>query len=245
MLAGTKVQPHLLLSPLRLGLVLLAVLGAGQAAAQRLPFTWDVPKVLETIEVPGVIKSDGVPVKLRSVRSAERPEVILQHLVNRFEAWGFYIPPDRHRTQLTQEPQLTALDTERFISYTFVLQPNPDGTTTVVLGEANLAQREAGQAPSVPVFPGAQGLVSSDVEVAHVVSYQVAVSKQPADVAGFYRKELSQQGYTETERNLYRKGSEELTVSVGAPREGNVSVVVTRRTSPEEDSPLDAQPSPP
>ncbi len=130
---------------------MLLVLGAGEASAQRLPFTWDVPKVIEEIEVPGLMRADGIPVKLRSVKSAERPEVILQHLVDRFEAWGFYIPPKR--TQWLREPQLTALDTERLISYTFIIQTNPDGTTTVVLGEANLGlceEVDGGHRPRLP-----------------------------------------------------------------------------------------------
>jgi hypothetical protein len=210
---------------------LAVLLSASAAGAQRLPFTWDVPKVLETVEVPGVMQAQGVPVKLRSVKSAEKPEVILQHMVDRFEQWDFYIPDKR--TQWLKEPQLTALDTERLISYTFILQSNPDGSTTVVMGEANLAQTRPAQSPIAPLFPGAKDVVSSDVEVARMVSYRLTVSKETPDVEGFYRKQLAQAGYSETEPNTYRKGTEELVVTVGPPKEGQLSVMVTRRTSTE------------
>jgi hypothetical protein len=209
---------------------LVVLLSAGEAAAQRLPFSWDVPKVLETVEVPGLMQADGIPVKLRSVKSAERPEIILQHMVDRFEAWGFYIPPKR--PQWFKDPQLTALDTERLISYTFIIQPNPDGTTTVILGEANLGLRQEQQLPSTlaPVFPGAKDVMNTDVEVARTLSYRVPAATSSPDVEGFYRKSLTQDGYTETAPNTYRKDNEELLVSVSGPTGGHLSVTVMRRT---------------
>ncbi|WP_224368019.1 hypothetical protein [Hyalangium versicolor] len=221
-----------------LGLMLVALLGAGEASAQRLPFTWDVPKVLEVVEVPGVLKADGVPVKIRSVKSAERPEVILQHMVDRFEQWGFYIPPDHHRTQVTREPQLTALDTERFISYTFALQPNPDGTTTVVLGEANLSRPRQTGSPIAPVFPGAKGVVNSDLEVARSLTYVISAPR--GKVETFYREEMRKAGYTEREPFLFRNGGDELQVMVRDSKDGQVSVVVLRRTVPSSEEPPDA-----
>lgn len=204
----------------------LLVLCAGEASAQRLPFTWDVPKVVEEIEVPGVMRAGGIPVKLRSVKSTERPEVILQHLVDRFQAWGFYIPPKR--TQWLREPQLTALDTDRLISYTFVIQTNPDGTTTVVLGEANLRDRTKKTPPFAPVFPGAKEVMTSDLEVARSVTYLLSVKASP-DVDGFYKKELGQQGYAQLEPGVYRKDNEELLVSVRPAKGEQLSVVVVSR----------------
>lgn len=217
---------------------LVVLLGAGEASAQRLPFTWDVPKVIETVDVPGIMKAGGVPVKLRSVKSAERPEVILQHMVDRFEAWGFYIPPKR--TQWLKEPQLTALDTERLISYTFVIQPNPDGSTTVVLGEANLALAQPPSSPIAPVFPGAKDVMHSDLEVARTLSFRLPASTTSPDVEGFYRKQLTQNGYTEAEPNIYRKDNEELLVTVHPAKGAYLSVTVMRRISTEGTRPPDA-----
>ncbi|WP_158501571.1 hypothetical protein [Vitiosangium sp. GDMCC 1.1324] len=217
----------------RAGVLLVALLcGAGSASAQRPEFTWDVPRVLEAVAVPGVMRADGIPVRLRSVKSAEKPQVILQHLVDRFQAAGLYIPPDSHRTQWLAEPQLTALDTERLISYTFVLQPNPDGTTTVVLGEANLAEARQEQSAFAPVFPGGTDLMQSDLEGALAMTY--VAEADPTKVRDFYLKELSAAGYAESESGTWRRRGEELRVGLRQAAPGKVVVIILRRTVVED-----------
>ncbi|HEX8821661.1 MAG TPA: hypothetical protein VF794_17180 [Archangium sp.] len=216
----------------RVGVLVLAVLwSAGVAFAQRPTFTWDVPRVLESVDVPGVMRANGVPVKLRSVKSAERPEIILQHLVDRFEAAGFYIPPDAHRTQRLAEPQLTALDTDRLISYTFFLQPNPDGTTTVVMGEANLGKARKEQDTFAPIFPGGTDVMRSDMEGARSLAYTVVA--EPAKVGEFYLTELRAAGFTEEAQGTWRRGGEELRVGLRPGPGGRVSVLLMLRTSVE------------
>ncbi|WP_375769916.1 hypothetical protein NR798_03235 [Archangium gephyra] len=217
----------------RLGLVLLAVLwGAGAASAQQpVPFTWDVPRVLESVEMPGVMRADGIPVKLRSVKSAEKPQVILQQLVDRFEAAGFYIPPDHHRTQWLSAPQLTALDTNRLISYTFVLQANPDGTTTVTLGEANLGMARREKAAFAPVFPGGKDMMQSEMEGARTMTY--LAEAEPEKVQGFYGEQLRGAGFSETSAGTWRRNGEELRVSVRPVKPGRVAVIVLLRTAVE------------
>lgn len=218
---------------------LVVVLGAGEAAAQRLPFTWDVPKVIETVEVPGIMKAaNGIPVKIRSVKSAERPEVIIDHLLERFEQWGFYVA--NNQKQFLSDAHLTALDTNRLISYTFIVQPNADGSTTVVMGEANLSQPQGKTSPIAPVFPGAKEVMTSDLEVARTLTYHVPAGRSTPDVAGFYRQELTKAGYTETEPGIYRNGTDEMQVTVGAVKEGVLPVLVMRRTSTEDSRPPDA-----
>ncbi|WP_224241107.1 hypothetical protein [Hyalangium gracile] len=216
-------------------MALVALLWASEAAAQRLPFTWDVPRTVGVVDVPGEMKAGGIPVKLRAVRSTEKPQVLLQHIVRRFEAWGFYIPPIETQAQPFREPQITALDLERLISYTAIFQPNPDGTTTVYLGEANLSQPPAKLSPIAPVYPGARDVLSTDVEVARSLSYAVAAT--PEQVQDFYRAELSQQGYAETEPQVYRLGADELQVMVRAPKPGQSAVVVLHRTVPANEAP--------
>lgn len=212
--------------------VLVLALAWGSASARGRPgFTWDVPRVLEAVDVPGVMRADGIPVKLRSVLSAEKPEVILQHLVDRFEDAGFYIPPDKHRTQWLAEPQLTALDTERLISYTFVLQPNPDGTTTVVLGEANLSQARRAQSAFAPVYPGGTDVMQSDMEGARTLTYLVTAA--PEKVRDFYLKELTAAGFTEASTGEWLRGGEEVRVGVRPVKAGRVSVILMRRTAGE------------
>lgn len=230
--------------PLSVRVLVLAVLwGAGAASAQQpVPFSWDVPKVLEAVAMPGVMRADGIPVKLRSVKSAEKPQVILQQLVDRFEAAGFYIPPDKHRTQWLAEPALTALDTDRLISYTFALQPNPDGTTTVILGEANLGMARREQAAFAPVFPGGKDLMQSEMEGARTMTY--LAEAEPEKVRGFYVEQLREAGFSETTVGTWRRNGEELRVAVRPVKPGTVAVIVLRRTTVEDVMESDVQEGP-
>ena len=193
-----------------------------------LPFTWDVPRVLDIIPMSEVMEANGFPVKLSAVLSAERPEVILQHMVNRFEAAGLYIPPVEHQPQLLREPQLTALDPMGLISYTFILQPNPNKTTTVILGETNVGARRAPSSDVAPVMPGASTVLHSRQEAARTLAYSVGTPME--EVRAFYRKQLGGTGYQEREPGLYRKGSDELKVSLHPGEAGQTAVVIIRRT---------------
>ena len=213
--------------------VLLWSAGAAWAQASSRPtFTWDVPRVLESVDVPGVMRADGIPVKLRSVKSAESAQVILQHLVDRFAQAGFYIPPDKHRTQWLREPQLTALDTDRLISYTFVLQSNPDGTTTVVLGEANLGQARREQGSFAPVFPGGTDLMQSDMEGSRSMTYLVPA--EPSKVRAFYAEQLAGAGYHEDADGTWVGHGEELRLAVRTARDGRTAVILLRRTASDD-----------
>lgn len=194
-----------------------------------LPFTWDVPRVLDVIPMSDVIEANGFPVKISAVLSAERPEVILQHMVNRFEAAGLYIPPVETQPQMLREPQLTALDPMGFISYTFILQPNGNGTTTVILGETNVGKRKKLPPSDIaPVMPGATGLLQSRQESTRLLAYSVSAAQ--SDAKAFYAKELGQRGYQETEPGVWRKGSDELTVTFHPGEGGQTSVLIIRRS---------------
>lgn len=216
---------------MRSGALLLGLglwLSAREALGQQQPFTWDVPRVVEAVEVPGVMNVEGIPVRLRSVKSTEKPEALLKHLVDRFEAWGLYIPPPPHRTRYLREPHLTALDPARLVSYTVLLQANGDGTTTVVMGEAFLGQAGPRQAPLAPLFPGAVEVMSSHLEVARWLSYRVPGGKGH-EVEAFYRAEWVRAGYSEVEPNLYLKGSEQLELVVQPGPPGHLAVQVMGR----------------
>lgn len=201
-----------------------------------LPFTWDVPRVLDIIPMSDVMEANGFPVKLSAVLSAERPEVILQHMVDRFAAAGLYIPPVEHQVQLLREPQLTALDPMGLISYTFILQPNPNKTTTVVLGETNVGARRTPDSDVAPVMPGASAVLHSRQEAARTLAYTVGTPME--EVRAFYRKHLGGSGYQEREPGLYRKGQDELRLSVHPGEAGQTAVIIIRRTvSSDADAP--------
>jgi hypothetical protein len=194
----------------------------------RQPFVWDVPKVVDIIDVPGVMLADGIPVRLKAVRSKEKPEPLLQHIVDRWEAWGLYIPPVEHQPQTLREPQITALDPERLITYTVLFQPNPDGTTTLYLGEANMSQPPKALSSVAPVYSGAEGVMTSELEVVRSVNYTVRAKE--AEVEAFYRAELGKAGFKEVEPRRFRSSSEEMELVIRPVQPGQLSVAVLRRT---------------
>ena len=210
--------------------------GAELPPIYRQPFVWDVPRVLDIVDVPGVMLANDIPVRLKAVRSAEKPEPLLQHIVDRWIDWGLYIPPPEQQKQTLQEVQLTAVDHERFITYTVILQPNVDGTTTLYLGEANLSQPHKPQSAVAPVYPGAEGVMTSELEVVRSVNYSVRAKQ--AEVEAFYRTELAKAGFKEVEPHRFRAGQEEVELILKPLQPGTLSVAVLRRTvGPEAPSP--------
>ncbi|WP_375755177.1 hypothetical protein [Corallococcus exercitus] len=217
------------------GLVLVwGLLGAEGAWAQRANFSWDVPKTVSVVDIPGSVDANGVPVKLRAVRSKEKLEVILQHVVNRFEDWGFLVPPGHKQPQLMREPMITAIDTRQLISYTAILQPNPDGTTTVIVGEAYFSQFRRPGASGLPVMPGGSKEVTAETEGTRTTTYTVT-GKTVAEVDAFYREELGRRGFKEVQPRLFRSSGEELQLHVGVTKEGPVAVRLIRRAALPDD----------
>ncbi|MCP3163279.1 hypothetical protein [Myxococcus qinghaiensis] len=216
------------------GLVLALVLSSGQAFAQRVPFKWEVPGVVGVVDVTQPVLSSGVPVKLSAVRSKARPADILQALVDRFLLWGLHVPPESRQPQLLREPMITAIDTRAFITYTAILQPNPDGTTTVFLGEADLSQGPRPQSNVAPVYPGGTGLMQTEMEGARTLVY--SVSAKATDVEVYYRNELSQAGFEEVEPRLYRSSQDELQLKLTPAKDGKLAVIVVRRMVSQEDA---------
>ncbi|MBN8472758.1 hypothetical protein JYJ95_40170 [Corallococcus exiguus] len=214
--------------------LLLALAGAAPAWAQRANFTWDIPKTVSVVDVPGQVDANGVPVKLLAVRSKEKAQVILQSVVDRFESWGFVVQEAYKQPQLLREPMVTGLDTRNFISYTAILQVNPDGTTTVFLGQANLGAAKAPQPAGLPVFPGGSGVLTAQTEGSHTVSYSVP-GKTVAQVEAFYREVLTKAGFKEIQPRVFKSSTEEVSLTLGATKEGQVAVRLVRRAVAADD----------
>lgn len=196
------------------GLVVLAAFAAALSASGVTPkkFTWDVPQAIETIEVPGTVEGQGVPMKLHAVKSKASVPDLMAHFRRAFAAAQLYVPPDDHITQVTGNPLLTALDPATKVNFTVIFQPNPDGTTTVILAEAHLAERRppAGQF-FAPVFPGGEAPVQSRVaEGVQALTYATRASEK--DVLKFYRDALKPSGYEEVAAKKFKRGGDELTV---------------------------------
>lgn len=194
----------------------------------RQPFVWDVPRTLDIVDVPGVMLADGIPVRLKAVRSAEKVEPLIQHIVDRWIEWGLYLPPPEHQPQTLREATLTAVDPERLITYTVIIQPNPDGTTTLYLGEANMSRPPQAVSSVAPLMPGAEGVLTSELEVVRSVNYSVKVKE--AEVEAFYRVELKKLGFKQVEPRRFQSQTEEVELVLQTPKAGTTSVAVLRRT---------------
>ncbi|CAM4272673.1 hypothetical protein [Corallococcus exiguus] len=214
--------------------LVLALAGAAPAWAQRANFTWDIPKTVSVVDVPGQVDANGVPVKLLAVRSKEKPQVILQSVVDRFQSWGFSVQEAYKQPQLLREPMVTGLDTRNFISYTAILQVNPDGTTTVFLGQANLGAAKAPQPAGLPVFPGGSGVLTAATEGSRTVSYSVA-GKTVTEVEAFYREVLTQAGFKEIQPRVFKSSTEEVSLNVAVTKDGPVAVRLVRRAVAADD----------
>lgn len=205
--------------------VSLCARAAEPAAARPRPRVWEVPRALEVIDVPGRTEALGMPVSIHAVRSAESVQVLEAHLRRQFQEAGLFLPPRQHVEPISSEVQLTGLDPDSFIAYTVFLQPNPDGTTTVLLTEAFLEERRR-QAPEdsfVPLMPGARGVLHSRTESTAVVQYSVKARQEEA--RSFHVRTLTDAGYREVEPGVFQRGAEVLRVSV-RPLDGDEVVVV-------------------
>lgn len=182
------------------GWVLAVVLCAGPAFA----FDWDVPEVVAWAEVGEKLQANGMPMKIFVARSKWKPAALLTHYQKRFSQAGFYLPWVPLKLEGLKLPRVTALDTLSLWSYLVYVFPEPDGTTTLVMGAADLKGRAAAKLSTgfpAPVFPGAKATFASNVEFARTLSFST-VAKE-AEVIDFYRQTLPAGGWKERERGSF------------------------------------------
>lgn len=204
-------------------MIAAAVLAAVLAA------DFDVPGAIDQVDLPEPLRAMGVPVTLRAVRSKEKPDALLQHFATAFEKAGLFVPEHGELRSAGNLIQVTGFDVVKRTSFSVLLQPNQDGTTTVVLGEAALhAGRRAPPAGGfAPVFPGATGLVTSSLETGQSLAYQAKATA--AEVGGFYRETLASAGFVETEPLHFEKRGARVRVWVKPRGADAVGVVVLRQ----------------
>ncbi len=193
------------------------------------PFAWPTPKLLRAVEVPAMVKAQGIPTQLRAVLLGLPAEEVLQVYVSAFQAAGFYIPPVEAQHQPLNVPILTALDVAKRISYSVILEPHTDGTTTAILGEANLALMESPSGGEVaPLFPGAKDVLRTDQEGARLIAYEAPAAA--AKVEAFYRETLGKAGWAESEepseKGSFRKDGATLQIMLKPKGEAATSVVI-------------------
>jgi len=202
------------------------VLSAALCVTLAAGFHWPELEAVGVVDVPPVV-SQGVPTYLRAVKVKQKLPELAALFYESFVKAGLWVPkPPR----LTREPLLTALDPVKRRSYTVVFQPNPDGTTTLVLGEADLAAKAAEPGVLAPLFPGAEKVFRSLQELARVEAYEAAASL--SEVRSFYDETLPKGGWLKQEEGVFRRGGEELSVSV-RPDGVRARVVLVARRLPD------------
>jgi hypothetical protein len=185
---------------IRPGLLLLLLGVSAARAADPLPFAWPTPGLIEETEVPGIVQSRGIPMKLRAVRVKPGPDEMLRTYLKAFQLAGFYLPPPKDQVELFRDLSLTALDYRRWISYTVIFQANRDGTTTLIMGEANIARRQPPEADdSTPLFPGATSVLRANAEGSDSVTFRAKAA--PVEIFGFYRDLLGREHFQVQESN--------------------------------------------
>jgi hypothetical protein len=210
-------------------LCLFAGLGVARAdpPARPVPRVWAVPKPLEVVEVPGRTEALGLPVSIHAVRSAEKVEALESHFRRQFQEAGLFLPPPGQVVPMSNEAQVTGLDPDTYIAYTVFFQPNPDGTTTVILTEAFLAERNRQPKDAfAPVMPGARAVLQTHTEGSSVLQYSVKASREA--VLKFHTQALTSAGYREVSPGVFKRGAEVLRVTPQPSEDGEVVVVVVK-----------------
>ncbi|MET0404979.1 MAG: hypothetical protein ABW123_21365 [Cystobacter sp.] len=185
------------------------------------PFRWKVPGLVSSLDVPGQMNVGGIPIRLEVYSSRERVETLLQSFANAFEQAGFYIP--RRTRRVARQPHLTALDTRTLVAYTVILNPGPDGLTTVVLGEARMGEKTTTTPSLVPAYPEARQVMQGDFEGAHTLSFWAAA--RPEQVETWYRQRLLTAGYKEEEPRVFRRQQQEVRLSLKPERMGTTALL--------------------
>lgn len=194
------------------------------------PFFWPKPEVVQEIDVPDVIKADGVPVRLHVVRSRLGVQELLNRFASSFVQAGFYVAKVQQRR--VAEPHVTGLDWRGLVSYTAILSPNRDGTTTCLLGEAALGKRQTPAAVPdfAPVFPAARDVLRVDDERSRIISYTVR-GPTSEEVGGFYADQLPKAGWRRSPdtEDVWEKPGAQLSVVPKPAGDGAVSVVLVQQ----------------
>lgn len=191
------------------------------------PLDLSVPKVVAFTEVGNKMMVDGRPIKVWAVRSKLTLQDLLQSYIERFEDHGYYLPrPGDVKIKGLDLPKIVAYDPAERWSYLVWGWPERDGTTTLIVGAADmqpLGKAPPSRAGELPRFPGAKSAVVSNVEAARMLVFTTTASE--AEVLDFYRQVLPSGGFTERETGTFvREGR---AVRVMAKRAGKeLSVVV-------------------
>ena len=209
-----------------LTLVAAALLSASPDAGPPV-FSWDVPGQVQLVPVGKKLEANGLPMVVFLAKSSWELDRLLLHYAVRFAEAGYFIPPRMGRITGLKLPRVVALDDVKMVSFLVYGWPETDGTTTLVLGAADLGNRKQAKGGSLPVFPGAKGPTTFNVELATAVSFTANATQE--EVIDFYRSVLPAGGWKEREPGTFVK--EARVVRVLAKKKGNELAVVVLEQS--------------
>lgn len=204
-------------------------LSGGSANAADL-FSQAVPGAVAPASAPSITELDGVKVKMSTAVSTKSVGDLKAHYRGVFEQMGLYLDDEVNDIALKDTDQITALDTERLISWTVLLKPSKQGAVTVLLTSSELSRKPGPTAPPfAPLMPNAVDLVQSNLETMDAFTY--AVPATPLEIKDFYRAHFKKAGFKEEGDLIFTKGNEQiaLTVSPGVATRG---VMLVRQTAP-------------
>ncbi len=185
-----------------LALVAAAISSAAPDAGPA-PFSWDVPGQVQLVPVGKQLEGGGLPMAVFLAKSTWELDHLLLHYAARFAEAGYFIPPKMGRITGLKLPRVVALDDVRMVSFLVYGWPEADGTTTLVLGAADLKNRKQAQGGVLPVFPGAKAPTTFNVELATAVSFTAKATQE--EVIDFYRSVLPSGGWKEREPGTFVK----------------------------------------
>jgi len=217
-------------------LLVLALASAPDAGAPR-TFSWDVPEVVAVVPVGNGLEVGGLPLKIFAVRSRWGLDELIIHYAKRFADAGFYLPMGRMRPLPGLKlPRVVALDVESKVSYLVYGWPEADGTTTLILGAADLGARQAKAQGAFPVFPGATKVTTFRLEIAEATSFTAKATE--AEVIDFYRSVLPPGGWKEREPGVFVRGGRVVRVLARPEKTGWLGVVVLEQADEPLPGPL-------
>ncbi|MBX5480574.1 MAG: hypothetical protein IRZ16_01815 [Myxococcaceae bacterium] len=198
-------------------------------------FRWDIPDPIQVVEVPEIVRANGHDVRLAAAVSKRRPQEVAQFYMDLFQRAGLYVAWPESQRSSTIYPQLTGLDTEHLVSYTVILQPNADGTTTIVFGTTDLSKPTLAQKDDfLPLFPGAKGAFRTSTEGMRTITYSVSASGD--EVADYYREVLGAEGYVEKPEGTFVRDDVRIRLLTAASP-GGTRVLLTRTNGDPLDEP--------
>jgi hypothetical protein len=191
---------------------------------------FEVPNAITEVKVPGRMEALGVPVQLKAVMSKDSPEALSSYFRETFGRAGLALPPPDVLAN-PGVPYVVGYDPQTRISYVVLLQQNPDGTTTVLLGKSYVAQRRdpALAGAIAPVFPGGKDIIYSNVEAGQSMSY--TASAKADEVRAFYQDVLKKDGYAVVEPGVFEGAGRRLRIQTSERKGGTTHVLVMSQSS--------------